>query len=196
MDTSAAAPRQPRKRWGAALSRIVRERVLSRLDRRRQVMRWQPSAVRIGTASLIPQRIETLSALPPAATREADSSAMPRDWYRHFFAQGAALWTAFENGRALGSLWIIGAQHLGGWYVPLEPEARVIYGVVTPGWARGRGVAPQLALAAARDAGDAPVYLDCMVWNRAAQRAFGKAGFVPLATVGSRWRGVRADPDA
>lgn len=174
----------------------MRERVLSRLDRRRVVMRWQPGAVCIGSSPIAPIVIDGLPALPPSVTRETDPAGMPREWYRHFFDHGATLWTALDRDRVLGSLWVIGARRLGDWYVPLERDAQVIYGVVTPEWARGRGVAAQLALAAARAAKGAPIYLDCMAWNRAAQRAFAKAGFVAVATVGSRWRETRAGPDA
>ncbi len=196
MDRPAPALGPPRKRWGAALERIARERLLSRLDRRRLVMRWEPDAVQIPASAIEPIVVENFAALPVTLTLEADPAGMPRDWHRHFFDQGATLWTALEDGRALGSLWMIGAQRLGAWYLPLEPNAQVIYGVVTPKWSRGRGVAAQLALAAARAADGAPVYLDCMAWNRAAHRAFAKAGFVAVATVGSRWREVRAGPDA
>jgi predicted GNAT family acetyltransferase len=192
MDTPTPAPRPSRKRWGAAIERIARERILSRLDRRRVILRWHPEAARIAPSPTRPLVVDSLAALPASITNEIDPSGLPRDWYRHFFAHGAVLWTTLENGRALGMLWVINSKRLGAWYVALEPDAQVIYGVVTPKWARGRGIAAQLALAAARAADGAPVYLDCMAWNRAAHRAFAKAGFVPVATVGSRWREVRA----
>jgi len=160
------------------------------------VFRWRPDTVRLGETNIHGQRFASLDDLPDAIFHEADPEGQPRAWYRHFFDQGAILWTAIERGRALGSVWVLNAARVGAWYVPLEADAQVIYGVVTPAWARGRGVAAQLSLAAARGAGGVPVYLDCMAWNRPAQRAFAKAGFVPVAIAGSRWREARAGPDA
>ena len=191
-----AAPPTPRRRWVAALERIARTHLLSRFERRRVVFRWRPEAVRLGESDLRVERVASLDELPNTVFREFDSDGQPLAWYRHFLNQGAVLWTAIEGGRALGSVWVLPAARAGDWYVPLEPDAGVIYGVVTPPWARGRGIAAQLSLAAARGAGGAPVYLDCMAWNRPAQRAFEKAGFEPVAVAGSRWREARAGPDA
>ncbi len=169
----------------AVASRLVRTRVLGRFDHRRVVLRWDPDAVQACADSMIePVVVTRIEDLP--ASVFADTQAQPRGWYESFFRQGARLWTAIEGGRALGSAWVIEARLLDGWYVPLKPNSAVIYGVVTPGRTRGRGIAPQLALAAARhaSANGGEVYLDCMAWNRAALRAFAKAGFVPVAQVG------------
>jgi RimJ/RimL family protein N-acetyltransferase len=191
-----AAPRAPPRRWVAALARIARTHLLARFDRRRVVFRWQPEAVRPGKGDAPARRVTSLDELPNTIFREADADGQPRAWYRHFLDQGAVLWTAVEGGRALGSVWMLDAARVGAWYVPLESNAQVIYGVVTAPWARGRGIAAELSLAAAQGAAGAPVYLDCMAWNRPAQRAFEKAGFVPIAVAGSRWRESRAGPDA
>jgi len=192
----AVRPPPRRRRRAAELMRVLQERVLGRLDRRRIIFRWDPRAVTTAPSDRDILRIEQLTALPATIANFADPAGQPLAWYRHFFDQRATLWTMVEDARALGSLWMIGARRLGAWYLPLEPDAQIIYGVVTPKWARGRGVAAQLALAAARASEGAPVYLDCLAWNLAAHRAFAKAGFVPVATVGSRWREVRAGPDA
>ena len=185
------------RRRPAALARIVRHKLLAHLDRRRTVFRWRDGAATLPGPTIVPQRIAALAQVPESVFRDRDPGGMPREWYAHFFAQGAALWTAIEHGRALGSLWVVPAERLGAWYVPVEREALIVYGVVTPARERGRRVAGQLALAAARD-GDAagrPVYLDCMVWNRPAHHAFEKAGFEPMAVVGTRWRAARMDRD-
>lgn len=169
----------------AVLSRIVRTRVWGRFDQRRVVLRWDANAVRAGAGQPIePMLVLRIEDLPASAL--ADPQGQPRRWYETFFRQGARLWTAIEDGRVLGSAWIIDARLLDRWYIPLEAGAAVIYGVVTPASARGRGIAPQLALAAARHAAAAGgvVNLDCMAWNRPALRAFAKAGFVPVAQVG------------
>jgi len=191
-----AASPIPLRRWAAALGRIARTHLLSRFDRRRVVFRWRPEAVRLCESDIPSRRVTSLDELPSTIFREADREGQPRVWYQHFLNQGAVLWTAIEGGHALGSVWVLDAARTGAWYVPLEPDAQIIYGVVTPPWARGQGIAAQLSLAAARAAGGAPVYLDCMAWNRPAQRAFEKAGFEPVAVAGSRWREARAGPDA
>ncbi len=184
------APSSPRRAL-AVLSRLVRTHVWGRVDHRRVVLRWDKGSVNARDEPAIePVAVTRMEDLPASVFADRDPQGRPRAWYEGFFRQGARLWTAIEGGRALGSAWIIDGRLLDGWYIPLEAGAAVIYGVVTPRRSRGRGIAPQLALAAARDAAarhagaGGEVYLDCMAWNRPAQRAFAKAGFVPIAQVG------------
>lgn len=141
MDVSRAPLTAPRRgrRWTAAFARIARAHLLSRLDRRRVVFRWRPDAVRLPQADLLVMRATSVDQLPGTVFRSSDPEGQAREWYRHFLDQGAVLWTAVEDGRALGSVWVLDAGLVGSWYVPLEADAQVIYGGRHAGLGAGKG---------------------------------------------------------
>ena len=107
--------------------------------------------------------------------------------FRALLEKQAVLWVAFIGDAVAGHLWTQKAQHMGRWYMPLQPDDVVIFSVVTRPDHKGKGAAPALCLhaidAIASRAGNLPCrfYLDCETWNTVAQRSFMKAGFVPIA---------------
>lgn len=171
-----------------SLERNFRQRVLGLFDHRLVIYRWEAGAVPVASAAITPQTFRAIDELPDTVFAESGSGGLPRQWYEGLFAQGAILWTAIEDGKALCSLWVISAEQLGQWWVALPARDKVIYAVATDAAARGKGLAPRLVLAAceAEAEDDARIHLDCKIWNRAARRAFAKVGFREIA---------RVDPD-
>lgn len=160
----------------ALASRSRTQHVLYRLDK---------SALRDAPADLDVRIIAAEDDIPDWAVRDKDAEAMPREWYLERIAEGATGWIARAQGQFAACLWLIKGRALQEWYVPIQPQDRVLYAVVTASRSRGSGMAPKLVCTALGHdlAPDADTFVDCKVWNKSARRAFEKVGFRSFATV-------------
>jgi RimJ/RimL family protein N-acetyltransferase len=177
--------------WRASILAQFRARLWAKVERRLVLYRWQPRAFPPEAGGFDIRRIDRLAEVPATVFREADPLGMPRAWYAARFAEGAALWIALDGGRPASCVWLVRGAALPGWYRPLRDDDKVIYAVVTPHAYRGKGIAPAVVrtLLAHEHRGDADIYVDCKIWNKAARRAFEKVGFEPIATVSPKvWR--------
>lgn len=178
----AALPRGKRRH---ALLATLRSRLVSRFEHRLVIYRWPGLAVPPPPPGFEVRRYASYRDLPASVVEDRDPFAPPADWFRGRFAEGAVLWMGLEQGRAESCAWLIGAKNLPDWYLPLDPEDRVIYAVVTHPRSRGRGLAPAVvrALLHEEQRAEGVIYVDCRAWNRSARRAFEKLGFEHVTTM-------------
>lgn len=149
------------------------------------VFRFDPAAPSAVTELPLEQLARCASRSDIEASVVAGAPRYILDTIEPFLRQGATGWAAGVEGQCACVLWTIPRHLLTAWRVPIRPHDLVIYGVVTVTEFRGQAMAARLSRRVALELSrtGAEVYLDTKVWNQAAQRAFGKAGFVRIATV-------------
>lgn len=115
-----------------------------------------------------PEELDRFSGLDRLCDLELARGALQdKDAIRIFAPGGHALALAFEG-------------HRHPWFVPLQPNDRVIYSVVTAREAMKQGLGGKIVKRIARDTAlnGGTAWLDCAVWNTRAHGAFMRAGFV------------------